>query len=93
MKLHHFWYRKNLSGKAVAEHFGVSSGRTQQIIAKAIRKLHHSSRLTFIKDGFEKTKQHQEEVRIAGTHSDCPVASMGFSTRLTNTLLAMDWTR
>lgn len=80
-------YEEEQPIKAVAEHFGVSSSRTQQIIAKAIRKLHHPSRLTFITDGFEKTKQHQEEIRIAGTHSDCPVASMGFSTRLTNTLL------
>ena len=55
---------------------------------KGVRKLHHPSRLTYIKSGFEKTKQKQEEIRLAGTSSECSVASMGFSTRVTNALLA-----
>ena len=50
--------------------------------------MHHPSRLTYIKSGFNKTKQKQEEIRLAGTSSECPVASMGFSTRVTNALLA-----
>ena len=81
-------YEEGQTFKAIGDAFGVSSGRAQQITAKGVRKLHHPSRLTYIKSGFEKTKQKQEEIRLAGTSSECSVAYMGFSTRVTNALLA-----
>lgn len=76
--------------KDIGEYLGISSSRAQQIAGKAIRKLRHPYRLAFIKDGFEKTKQHREEVRIAGTHPDCPIVSMSFSASVTNALLSDD---
>lgn len=63
---------------------GVSFGRAQQIVDKAIRKLRNPARLPYIKFGEEGFKKKRDEVQIEGY--DYPITRMGLSTRSINIL-------
>lgn len=73
--------------RAIADAFGVTPARVQQIMEKATRKLRHPTRITYIINGLEALNRQRGEVICAGQHSNFPVAALGLSTRISNALI------
>jgi len=56
-------YEQHRTLKAAGEPLGVSGNRVRQIAALAVRKLTHSSRLCYFRDGYQGTLDKQERLR------------------------------
>ena len=56
-------YEQHRTLKAAGEPLGVSGNRVRQIAALAMRKLTHSSRLCYFRDGYQGTLDKQERLR------------------------------
>ena len=49
------WFKERKPLRSIGEKYSISRSRVRQIIAKAVRKLGHPSRLVFYRDGYEET--------------------------------------
>jgi DNA-binding NarL/FixJ family response regulator len=56
-------YEKGKTYRKIADIYERSKSRIEQIIKKALRKLHHSSRVAYIVNGYEMQKSKRDRQR------------------------------